>query len=224
MNSRLKMYFVLFMLVLFSVCSCATQQKTGGFNKESGKYYNSEIGFEIDISKDWYVLSDEQIENMTTTMWDKTIEKGLMSKEEVEDAAKLIFCSFKYRPNIDVEKHPNIKILFENPSKTPNIQIVIHDIEKYPTIKTEFDYLAYDPEFKSSKPTNLNPSSVFKEQFSNKDFYFLDFSEKKDTDIAINKRYTTLVGKFALSITVSYFNEEQKKEIEGVLETMKFEK
>ncbi|WP_338762717.1 hypothetical protein WAF17_18155 [Bernardetia sp. ABR2-2B] len=222
MNLKLKMYFVLFSVLLFSVCSCVTQKKTEGFNKENGNYYNSKVGFEIDIPKTWYVLSDKQIDNMLTTMWNKMIEDSLISKEEVEDAATFAFLGFQTRPNIDIEENPYIGIIINNEEKIPNIQIVFESIEKFPNLKTESDYIAHAELGRS--PSKLNPDYISKKVFSEREFYYLNILKEEDKNIATNKRYTTLVGKFALSITVSYFNEKQKKEVEEILETMKFEK
>lgn len=217
-----KISFTLFIFLLFFACSCATHQKTEGFNKENGKYYNSKINFEIDIPKDWYVLSTQQIDTMLTTMQNKMIEDSLMSKEEIEDSATFAFIGFKSRPNIIVEENPNITIVINNEEKIPNIQIVVGNIENETDIKTESDYIA-DIELGRS-PSKLNPSYISKKIFSGRDFYYLNILEQEDKNVATNKRYTILVDKFALSITVSYFNEEQKKEVEEILETMKFEK
>ncbi len=214
-NFKLKIYFALFSLLLFSVYSCSSSSNTEGFNIESGKYQNSEFGFEIDVPKDWYVRSQQELDSMRITMKEETIKRYPKRKEifkNTDVTIKYLLHTNKYNPSSDIFHSPMIAIIAEN-------------IEDAPDIKKGDDYLYYvDKMRQTTGGAELMESKFTLKKFSNNEFYYAKGSEDYIDFTVYQRHYVTIIDKFALGIFVRYFSEEQQKEIEEILESIKFEK
>ena len=223
LQMNLKSYPILFIFILFSVWSCAPSPKTEekeapkieGFNTENGKYYNSKLGLEISLPKEWFVLDDEQIEKIHTAALTEMLKEDSTLKETM-DASKAntdyLLQAFKYKPNEQVNYNPDITIFVEN-------------IEKNPDIKRATDYLAYVQKTIGYSKSNFIEQSFTLKTISNRDFYFIELSQQSSKGITFtSKIHALIIDRTALVVTVSYSSEEEKREIDKILETMKFEK
>ncbi len=223
MNSKL--YIALLIVLIFFVCGCKPSPKMEekelpverieGFNIKNGKYYNSKLGFEIDIPKDWLVLNQHQLDSMIAKMKEETIKKDPSKKEIVENSdigMDYLLQSFKY-PLENSEKY------------NPNVAVFVEDVTDAPDIHRGTDYLAYVRRSRSnSAALDFMQDGFTLKTFSSKDFYFMNASKKQSEYTIYQKYYAIVMNRSALTIVVSYSTEEQEKEIDKILETINFEK
>ncbi|WP_375560096.1 hypothetical protein ACE193_20620 [Bernardetia sp. OM2101] len=227
MNSKLfsKTHLISPIIFLFFIWSCAPRPKTEekeipiakieGFNVENGKYYNSELGLDIDIPKDWFVLSQQGLDSMIAKMKEEAIKKDPSRKEIIEASdigMNYLLQTFKY-PLETSEKY------------NPSIAIFVEDVTAAPDIHRGTDYLAYLRRSRSNSAVlDFMQDGFTLKTFSNRDFYFMNASQKLSDYTIYQKYYAVVINRSALAMVVSYSTEEEGKEIDKILETINFEK
>ncbi|TAJ11686.1 hypothetical protein DMA11_15965 [Marinilabiliaceae bacterium JC017] len=196
---------------------CFTNNKPKQFDYghvENHKYTNSFFDFEMTLPADWVVQSKEQTENLTKmgkelVAGDDQNMKALLDASDINTANLLTV--FKYEVGSAVEYNPNLALVAEN-------------LKNAPGIKTGGDYL-----FQSRKL--LNQSQIqydyideeFKKEVINNQEYYLMNASINFMGLTIKQKYYTRVKDgFCFAAIISYVDDEQKEELENILNSMSF--
>lgn len=212
------LYCLSAIIILLIYGSCRPPQLKYNFDYgkvENNQYFNEFFGCTIDLPPDWVVQSREEMEklqNLGKEMIagdDKKLKKQLKASD-IRSANLLTV--FQYKLGTTTEFNPNISIVAENIKFSPNI-------------KTGEDYLHYS--------RKLLEQSQFKYDSIGTSFNKVDFSgiifarmftSVSYMGIPIKQEYfSAVINGFSFNMVISYSNEEQKKELEGILGTLKFE-
>lgn len=220
-----------FALLCIFVCSCAPSSQTEdekqekNFDKEvgfdygqvkDGKYTNSYFGFELEIPKDWVVQSKEQtqeLEKMGKDILageDETMQ-AIIKASEVNSATLLQV--FQYEVGSPVDYNPNFTMAIEN-------------TKAFPGIKSGSDYLVSARKMIKQTPMEFEhiDEEFTSKTFSGQEFYLMNVTMKYSGNSIYQKYYATLLKDFAITMVVSYNTPEQEKEVDSIVNSLKFEK
>lgn len=208
-------YLLFFLLV---IGSCRPPQLKNVFDYgsvEDGLYMNEFFGCSLSLPAGWAVQTREEMEQLQNlgkdmiTGKDKKLKRKLKTSEI--RSANLITV-FKYKLGTVVEFNPNISIVAEN-------------IRYSPGIKSGADYLNHSRELLKQSQFKYDSISA---RFDQADFSGIVFSRMFTSvnymGIPIKQEYySTIINGFSFNMVISYSNEEQRNELHGILETLKFE-
>ncbi|WP_375560097.1 hypothetical protein ACE193_20625 [Bernardetia sp. OM2101] len=219
----LKACFVILSIFMFGCASNnqtnnqKTLKKEGAFDYgevKNGKYTNSYFGLQIDIPKDWAVQSKEQIElvrnlGKEVVAGDNEMMKAIIKASEVNSATLLQV--FQYELGTPVDYNSNFTIVVEN-------------VKLFPAIKTGEDYLKNVSKLLRQSQVKYNhiDEEFEKVTFSGQEFYLMNTNVEYADKSIRQKYYSTILKGFSVGIVASYITPEQEKELDNVMESLKF--
>ena len=212
---KINLLVILFLTIITIDCTSYDKSKEFDYGQvENNKYINSFFDFEITLPPDWVVQTKEQTEHLTQkgldlVAGDDKNMKAILKASEINSANLLSI--FKYEVGAAVEYNPNFMLVVEN-------------LKSFPGIKTGSDYL-----FQTKKLLNQSQiqydyidAEFKKEVINNQEFYLMNASINL-MKLDINQvYYSTIQNGFCISVIISFVNEEQKKELDKVINSMKF--
>lgn len=216
MNKKLNVIVLLFLTVLFT--NCSQNEKPDGFDyghKENNKYVNSFFGLEVSLPDDWGVQTKEQTENLKESSKDMVAGdnenlKAIINVTDVNSAN--LVSVFQYEVGAAVEYNPGFMVIVEN-------------LKNAPEVKNGSDYLFQSRKLlEQSQMQYSNIDEEFqKELIDNQEFYTMNCSIDLKGQLIKQRYYSTIRNGFCLSAIISYANDEQKKDLEEIVNSMDFE-
>ncbi len=182
----------------------------GNLDEEKNIYYNDFFKLKIPYYSEWIVQTQEQtqqlVDNGTEILFDEDDHymRRLVKLSEIKTA--YLFTLFEHKVGAPVDYNPSFMALAEN-------------IESAPGIEKGSDYLYHSKmHLENSKLNYKIEEEFYKKKISGSDFHIMK-TELHYLGKLIKQDYvTTISGDFALSFILSYANEEQQKELYGMLE------
>ena len=210
---KLNIFIALAFATILSSCNSYNTQKAFDYGKiENGKYSNSYFGLEIEVPTDWVVQSKEETDNLTQMGKDIITSdndqlKALIDASEINTANLLIV--FKYEVGSAVMYNPNFVCLAEN-------------LKNAPGIKNGSDYLFHSRNL--LKQTNLNYTHIdetsTKKTINNHDFYYMNVTLDVMGQPVQQVFYATIINNFCLCAITSYNDDEQRDELEKIVNSI----
>ncbi len=180
---------------------------------ENNTYINDFFGFRLPYNSEWSVLDKQQMSNITKAGKEMIVGDDNKLKKVVDVSSvnlAELFMIFKHELGTTTEFNPSLGINAENLNQFPNVKetkdYVVQAKNFMDQTKMNIDYRREDYEVKIG-----NTSFICLEIFN------LDYNIYQDY-------YVTLNNGFAISMVVSYANEEDKNEINAMLDKMQFTK
>ena len=208
------MRLLFFTVVLSITGACKQHPKSFDYGKiDNGVYTNNYFDFEIPVPRDWAVQNKEQVEQLQKTGEELVSEgnKELGAKIKAADVRTAILLTvFKNKTDSVTEKfNSSFIILSENLGGMP--------------IKKGSEYLSHSKEImqQSNMSYQFAPSYAT-EKIGNRDFDRMDVSLGGQSPNVHQSYYSLIDRDFALSVIISYEDEEQKAELKKIINKIKF--
>jgi hypothetical protein len=215
----MKKYLLIIILLTSLLIGCNSPVKTKDFDYgrvENMKYSNSYFDFEMTLPDNWVVQSKEQIKKinkigMDVVAGDDENMKFAMNASLINTANLLSASEYEYGAPVDFN---------------PSIDIVVENIKNYPGLKTGSDYL-----YQMKK---LLENSHLKQDYIDKEFgkeviggieFFKMNAEMNYMQQNIKQiYYSAIVNRFSFTIVIIFINDQQKSELLGSINSIKFKK
>jgi len=203
-----------FAVVLLTIAGCKQQPKNFDYGKiENGVYTNSYFDFEIPVPPNWVVQNKDQVQQLQKT------GEELVSGNNKELGAKIkaanvttamLLTVFKNKTDAVTDKfNSSFIILSENLGGMP--------------IKKGSDYLAHAKEIMQQSNMSYQFAPDYStEKIGNKEFDRMDVSLNGQTGNVQQSYYSVIDKDFALSIIISYGDDQQKAELKNIIDKIKF--
>jgi hypothetical protein len=208
------MRVLFFAALLLVVAGCKQQPKNFDYGKtENGVYTNNYFDFEIPVPPNWAVQNKEQVQQLQKTGEELVSgsNKELGAKIKAADIRTAILLTvFKNKTDAVTEKfNSSFIILSENLGGMP--------------IKKGSEYLAHAKEImqQSNMSYQFAPNYA-REKVGNREFDRMDVSLGGQTPNIQQSYYSVIDKDFALSIIISYEDDEQKAELKNIINKIKF--
>lgn len=216
------MRYMKFMLIMCTLavffCSCSITNHKDNEEARIGilngtNYKNSYFDFSIETISDWCVLGDKLKEVLT----DKGLKQVASNNESIEK-------------QLSLSEKENINLLFVykyNPIEytefNPKLMCIATDLKNYQSIKSSKDYL--EAQKKTINLLNLNytyEKDIYSEKIGKKDFDVLEYIVKSDYYTYTQRHYCIVIKGYALSFITSYSNQQEKKQILDMINSLEF--
>jgi len=199
---------------LLLIAGCKQTPKNFDYGKiENGVYRNNYFDFEIPVPANWVVQNREQVQELQKT-GEELIAAGnkeLGAKvKAAEITTAILLTVFKNKTDAATDKfNSSFIILVENLGGMP--------------IKKGSEYLAHTKEIMQQSNMSYQFSPDYStEKIGNKEFDRMDVSLDGQPE-KVRQSYYSMIGKdFALSIIISYVNDQQKAELKDIISKIKF--
>lgn len=217
-----KMKKLLLLLSIVLVFGCKEEKKNMPTNFDFGKiegtvYSNDFFKFKISSNPDWYVLSQEQLDNVIEDGVDYIADNSgdTTFKREVE-ASKVnlanLFGVYQSELGTTYDFNPSLAMNAEN-------------LKDFPEIVTIEDYLVQAKIMMQQTGMTLRFMEEDKRvKLGSQEFIGIILENNTFEQPIKQEFYSTLINNFALNIIVSYVEEEDKEELQKMLSTIKFYK
>ena len=216
MKGKINIALLLLITIIFS---CKTNGKPEGFDYgkvENNVYNNSFFNFKASLPAEWIVQSKEQTENLVEKGKDIVAGeddnlKAVIKASEINSAYLLTV--FKYEVGAAVDYNPSLMLIAEN-------------LKLAPGIKKGSDYLFQTRKLLKQSQIQYNhiDNEFEKVKVGNYEFYKMEL-DLNHTGINIKQNYySTISNGFSFSVIISFVTENQKKELEKILDTFEFKK
>ena len=208
---------VLLLTILISGCKVENTPDNFDYGKvEGSKYVNSYFDLEMDVPADWFVQSQEQMENITKVGKDMVAGddermKAIVKASDVNTANLLGV--FQHEYGSAVEFNPNYLVVAEN-------------VKSAPGIRTGSDYLFQSRRLLTQSQFQYDriDETFEKETINGTDFYKMN-AEVSLMGITIRQiYYSTILKGFSFNVIISYSSDEQKDALLKVINSMTFKK
>jgi len=209
------MRIFLFSLLIFTLVRCKEAEKNFDYGKiENGVYTNDYFDFNIPVPQNWDVRNDEQVQQLQKK------GSGLISGNNKELEAKI--------DEADVNTVVLLTV-FKNKEDTtavkfnPSFILLCENLQGSPDIKKGKDYLDHAKYLmqQSKMPYQFTPE-YFTEKVGNKEFDRMDAVLDGQMG-GIQQSYYSIIDKgYALSIIISFVDADQKIELKGIINKIKF--
>jgi len=209
------MRIFLFSVLLFALVGCKETEKNFDYGKiENGVYTNDYFDFNIPVPQNWDVRNDEQVQQLQKK------GSGLISGNNKELEAKI--------DQADVNTVVLLTV-FENKEDTtavkfnPSFILLCENLQGSPDIKKGKDYLDHAKYLmqQSKMPYQFTPE-YFTDKVGNKEFDRMDAVLDGQMG-GIQQSYYSIIDKdYALSIIISFVDADQKTELKGIINKIKF--
>ena len=209
------MRILLFSVSLFALAGCKEAEKNFDYGKiENGVYTNDYFDFNIPVPQNWDVRNDEQVQQLQKK------GSGLISGNNKELEAKI--------DEADVNTIVLLTV-FKNKEDTsavkfnPSFILLCENLQGSPDIKKGKDYLDHAKYLmqQSKMPYQFTPE-YFTEKVGNKEFDRMDAVLDGQMG-GIQQSYYSIIDKgYALSIIISFVDADQKIELKGIINKIKF--
>ena len=215
-NLKLTMGLCYIALIITTIICCGSGSKKRfdyGHIKDN-TYFNSFFGLEVKLPPNWIILRQEQLKNMKEKgiklLTNNKNLSAIIKASEVNTANLLGIC--KYENGAPVDFNPSLVLVAEN-------------LKDYPGVKTGSDYLFHASKLLKQVQLEYYIDEEFeKETINNQEFYLMNTSiNMMELDIT-QIYYVTIRNGFALGIIITFIDDEQKKELERAVKSMKFNK
>lgn len=212
-------YFLLLICFAFNSNSYAQKGKTKKFDYgkvENNKYTNSYFGLELIIPENWVVKSKEETK-VITDAGKKIIASNNENLKEVIEAAEVnsayLLHVNKYEQGAPVDYNSSFLLLSENVTSSPGVKTgadyLFHTRKLL--LQTQLKFTEIDEEFK-------------KVIINNEEFYLMNLTMEIMGMEIKQGYYATIKNGFCVAVIISFIDEEQKTELEKMLNTLLFEK
>jgi hypothetical protein len=202
-----------FSVLLLIIAGCKQEPKNFDYGKiEKGVYTNNYFDFEIPVPSNWAVQNKEQVQQLQKTGEELVAgnDKELGAKIKAADIRTAILLTvFKNKTDAITDKfNSSFIILSENLGGMP--------------IKKGSDYLEHAKKImqQSSMSYQFAPNYA-NEKIGNKEFDRMDVSLGGEGNVQ-QSYYSVIDGNFALSIIISYGDDEQQAELKNIINKIKF--
>jgi hypothetical protein len=212
---KLKIMRVFFFAVLLlTITGCKQQPKDFDYGKiENGVYTNNYFDFEIPVPANWAVQNKEQVQQLQKT------GEELVSGNDKELGAKIkaanvrtaiLLTVFKNKTDTITDKfNSSFIILSENLGGMP--------------VKKGSEYLAHAKEIMQQSNMSYQFAPNYStEKIGNKEFDRMDVALGGQGQNVQQSYYSAIDKDFALSIIISYGDEEQRAELKNIVNKIKF--
>ena len=214
---KISINFIGIVLLTTLTLSCSSNDKPKDFDYgkvENNKYHNSFFGFEIDLPSNWVVQTKEQTDNLKKMgqeliAGDDKNMKAVIKASEINSASLLAI--FKYEVGTAVEYNPNFMLVAENLKNAPGIKTASDYLFQSRRIleQSQVQYDQIDQEFK-------------REMINNQEFYLMNASINYMGLSIKQVYYSTIQNGFCLSIVISFIDDEQKMDLDKIINSMRF--
>jgi hypothetical protein len=211
-------YSLLILLAIFSF-SCKNPGKPKDFDYgrvQNGKYTNKFFQMEMNIPETWAVQSRGMMDSLSESSKDVVAGNNEDLKKAI-DASKI-----KSANLLGVYRHPIGTVEEYN----YGLVMVAENLSVNPEIKTGSDYLAATKKLlKMSQVTvaQIDESSS-RSEINGQEFYSMH-ARLNVTGIEVDQiYYSTIRNGFCITTIISYTADDQKKELEKLVESIKFGK
>ena len=204
-------FFYLLLLLSFASCSNDNIQENFDYgNVINNKYQNLFFDFEMDIPDNWNAVVQNQEDDQLEQDQENDKSEEIVRVTEI-DLANLIMI-FKYKDGSDVEFNPSIIVVAErinNPS----------------TVQTEADYLKASADYLKKSKTHYDhiDDSFEKIEINGSTFSIMNVFSNAPTLKIEQNHYTLIKNGFALTFILNSSNNEQKTELEKIIQSVNFE-
>jgi len=203
-----------FAVVLLAIAGCKQQPKNFDYGKiENGVYTNGYFDFEIPVPPNWAVQNKDQVQQLQKTGEELVSgnNKELGAKIKAADVrTAMLLTVFKNKTDAVTDKfNSSFIILSENLGGMP--------------IKKGSDYLAHAKEIMQQSNMSYQFAPDYStEKIGNKEFDRMDVSLNGQTGNVQQSYYSVIDKDFALSIIISYGDDQQKAELKNIIDKIKF--
>ena len=216
MKTKLNLSGITILILLLSACGGDNMPKNFDYGTvENSVYSNTYFEFTMDVPDQWIVQSKEQNEQLMETgekliAGDDKSMKAALNASDVNVANLLTV--FKYETGSPVDFNPSYMFIAENVMKAPGV-------------KTGSDYFFNARKILEQSQT---PYKHIDEEYSTKnlggkDFYVMN-TEIEYMGISIYQAYYCRVDNgFALNLIISYSTDDEKDELEKIVESISFQ-
>jgi len=203
--------------ILLSGCNFQNQLKDFDYGKvENNKYTNSFFNIVVTLPEGWKVQSKEQMDNLAKKGEDlitgdnKDLKRAIKASEI--NTANLLGV-FQYEVGAAVDYNPNFMMVAEN---------LIHA----PGVKSGSDYLFHVRKYLKQSQVQIDSldNESTKVLINGQEFYYMNVVMNYLGYKIKQSYYATIINDFALSAIISYVSDEQKLELEKIVNSMKFKK
>lgn len=208
---------VLLLTILISGCKVENTPDNFDYGKvEGNKYVNSYFDLEMDVPADWFVQSQEQMENITKVGKDMVAGddenmKAIVKASDVNTANLLGVFQHEYGSAVQFN---------------PNFLVVAENVKAAPGMRTGSDYLFQSRRLLTQSQFQYDriDETFEKETINGTDFYKMK-AEVSLMGITIRQiYYSTILKDFSFNVIISYSSDEQKDALLKVINSMTFKK
>lgn len=178
----------------------------------NGSYANNYFEMTVSFNPDWKIGSEEQMNKIADKGKDliagddSELKRGIKAAEV--NSAYLLTVS-RHEIGTTVEFNPSLLVVAEN-------------IKNFPEIKNGSDYLIQTKNLLQQSQINYYfEKAVYKKQIGTLTFHVLEGKINYGTVVVTQEYYTTITKGFSLSFIISYANEEDKQELDTIIESIK---
>jgi len=200
-------------VLLLAIAACKQQPKNFDYGKiENGVYTNNYFDFEIPVPPNWAVQNKEQVQELQKTGQELVSgdNKELGAKIKAADIrTAMLLTVFKNGTEVVTERfNSSFIILSENLGGMP--------------IRKGSDYLAHAKGIMQQSNMSYQFAPGYStEKVGNREFDRMDVSLPGQPDVQ-QSYYSVIDRDFALSIIISYADDEQKAELKNIINKIKF--
>ncbi len=217
MNLKHKLTIFGILALCLNACTLPSNSKNNSFDygtTENNTYSNSFFDFKLHIPEGWHVQSREQTEYLTEkgkdiVAGDDKSLKNILNAADINSAYLLTV--FQHEVGAPVDFNPGFIVVAEN-------------MKNMPGIKTGEDYLFHTKNMllQSQIEYSYMDSTFNKEVIGNQTFYTLNCTMNLMGKSIMQKYYSTMSNNFCLSVVTSFGTEEQKADLEKVMQSITF--
>ena len=213
----LKVVGVVKILTLIMLLGCSSNKKIFDYGQvKNDIYYNSFFGLEVNLPPNWSIRTKEQLQNLAESgkklvASDDKNMKTIVNAIDVDNA--ILLGVSEYEVGTAVKYNPSLMLSVEN-------------LKNSPGIKTGSDYLFHCRKLlKQSQIQYDYIDEVFKKEvINNQDFYVMNASINV-MELNISQiYYATIRNGFCLNVVISFIDDEQKNDLDKIVQSMNFEK
>jgi len=201
------------------LCGCSGEKAPADFDYgrvQDNKYVNSFFDFEMKVPADWVVQTQEQMENITKVgkeiaAGDDQRMKAILKASDVNTANLLGVYQYEYGAAVDFN---------------PNIMLIAENISHAPGIKTGGDYLFQSRRLLMQSQFRYDhlDEKFEREQINGTDFYKMNASINHMGIEVRQTYYSAIVKGFSFNVIISYANDDQRKSLINLINSMTFNK
>ncbi|MBN2616028.1 MAG: hypothetical protein JXR71_10090 [Bacteroidales bacterium] len=212
---KIKFNVMAFLLIATVLSGCGWN---GGSKKfdfghiEQNKYINSYFGMELVIPDGWVARTRKETRKMVNMLYDTVVKNDIKPRVKASEINTADLLSiFKYKIGTSKEYNPGLMLIATNLKNAPHTKTgsdYLSFVRKYLKQRQEVHYMHID---ETSKKVMIN----------NQPFYSMSCTI--NIGININQEYySTVKDGFSMNVIITYANEQQKKELENIIHSIKF--
>jgi len=214
---------ILTLLIVFSSLSCLNQEPTNkipenfDYGKSEGNVYkNSFFDMVVPYNETWNVQSKQEFKELTDQGADLVYGSSPDIKEAYKKAADVtaanLFAVFKYQEDTDADIDFN-----------PSFLMMAENLKGVGNVKTAKDYLILSKDMLKRADVNyIIDDNITTKTIDGVEFSILKVKLDYVLDNIEQEMYATIKNGFCLFMTISYTNETDKKELNAMINNVRF--